>query len=898
AGVFAVGLLVFGGCITEPDPTDQYGACPGRSALDSAGPGPSNKADAVFAPTTVDLRLEIDDAAWATLQAVREQCSGLRRCEDVEEGDPQACCAPALRKTYVPAVFRLGDDPATTAADIRLKGNPRDWKPHHKHQFIIRFNKTADASAAVGRGTGRLLGLRRLNLDANPADESLIRNNIGMRVMRESGIPAPRTNHARLWVNGQLFGLYENIEAVDKEFLESRFADPEANLYKHGDITQLKTNESAADHAALLDFWDAFANGPDWLFGSLDCLVDVNGLIRVMAAEAVLPASDNVWADDFNYYLYMDPRGGASVIPWDLDDVAYHNAGWSADLFSLQGLRENDPVDPGKPGEFWRDMQANSAWRARFLSDVASILDDTYRNLPQFIDARCCALREDIVLEDGSRHPWRETSSYEGLQAFEDECGRLLQRVRCRTRYLDAVLAGQAPPTECGVSTDDEAIPVEDRISCAGQPVGGIGDFAINEVSSETDRVELVNRGATAAWLAGWTLAESATPANADKRPVTPRFVLPGDFVVIEQVESELSLDSTGALYLFDPTGAERDSVSWCQGGADPSWCRLPDGSGIEGACTAATFGASNQASDGALVVPLLTIDAAGSESLDPERLAFAPDGTLWLTEPDESRLRAFDGAELVGTIEGVTKPEGLAVHGTRVYVVDRDEDQIEVYDEATFALVDTIAVPVSEDIRGLAIDAAGRIYLADNDNGLVVIIDGTAVTALNPVLSGGLALPDVELLALDATGQRLFAASPDTPRIDTFDLIEGTWLADAHVGALQTGETPEPGRVRQRVSGLAVDAVAGALFVVDRDNDRIMLHDLDSGSDLYASAADFGFRAAFGSHGSGCAELSSPRGLAIADGRLALADDGNNRVLIYDLARVYSALWPAALEP
>lgn len=456
-GFVAIGFVVAAGCSfpepaapPEPLPDDRAGFCPGRQGLESAGPGPSAKSAPVYGPAIVDLSLEIGDAAWQTLLDVHEACSGLHRCEELDGEGDEPCCDSDLRKTWVPATFRFDAGAGeSTQSHVRLKGNPRDWKLRHELQFVIRFNETDP--------DGRFLGLRRLNLDANPADDSLIRNNVGMYVMRSAGLAASRTNHARLWIDGQVFGIYESIEAVDREFLEDRFSDPTGNLYKHGDERRLKTNEDAADHTGLWAIYDAFENPPAWLPANLDCLAPVDQWLRLMAAEVLLPAGDNVVADDYNFYLYLDPRGGAALIPWDLDDIAYPGAGWATHPTTLAGLREDG--DSEAPGAFFAAMMEHGPWRERLLAELGSLIESTYRSLPGWIEARCCALRPDVQAEAGTPHPRRPVESYRRVEDFDLGCAVLRDRVRCRADYLDAVLSGEPPPSDCSTSAPREPIP-------------------------------------------------------------------------------------------------------------------------------------------------------------------------------------------------------------------------------------------------------------------------------------------------------------------------------------------------------------------------------------------------------------------------------------------------------
>ena len=130
---------------------------------------------------------------------------------------------------------------AVMPAFCRRKGGEDDWQFESKPQMIVRFNLVDK--------NGRFRGLRRLNLEFFDGDEAPIRDRVGMWAMREAGIDAPRVNHARVFKDGQLLGLYQNIESVDKEFLEDHFgADDTGNLWESA--SDLKTNEAAQRPAA------------------------------------------------------------------------------------------------------------------------------------------------------------------------------------------------------------------------------------------------------------------------------------------------------------------------------------------------------------------------------------------------------------------------------------------------------------------------------------------------------------------------------------------------------------------------------------------------------------------------------------------------------------------------
>ena len=137
---------------------------------------------------------------------------------------------------WVPCTFRF-DGQTFEQAACRRKGNAEHWPEEKKPQMIVRFN-LADAA-------GRFRGLRRLNLESFYETGAPIRDRLAMWMMREAGLPSSRVNHVRVFKDGALLGLYQNIEAVDKEFLERHFgADAGGNLWEAGEPMELKTNET------------------------------------------------------------------------------------------------------------------------------------------------------------------------------------------------------------------------------------------------------------------------------------------------------------------------------------------------------------------------------------------------------------------------------------------------------------------------------------------------------------------------------------------------------------------------------------------------------------------------------------------------------------------------------
>jgi spore coat protein H len=319
---------------------------------------------------------------------------------------------------WVPCTFTALDEPVMNA-DCRRKADIEGWPYEKKPQFIVRFNLT-------NKG-GRFRGLRRLNLEAFDGAAAPIRDRIGMWVMREAGIDAPRVNHVRVFKNGEILGLYMNIEAEDKEFLEDHFGptDDDGNLWESG--YELKTNEDVNDGSRLHALSDLIEDEPltgdhTAFFEQLAMRMDVRQVLREMAAETALLTNDNFSQGSTNFAYYEHPTRGFIVLPWDLDSIITQ-APVDADLYDYKG---------GSDGSKLRElMNQNPTWRAQYTDDLVDIRDHILTRVPELVDAVCTQIR-GAVEEDPNR-----TSSTEDFQA---DCAAVRQAVIDRIAAMTTIL--------------------------------------------------------------------------------------------------------------------------------------------------------------------------------------------------------------------------------------------------------------------------------------------------------------------------------------------------------------------------------------------------------------------------------------------------------------------------
>jgi hypothetical protein len=297
---------------------------------------------------------------------------------------------------------------------IRLKGKS-SWRqaialdPNPKMQFVLAFNKIDP--------DGRFMGLRKIELDMPRSDHSFLRQRLGLYYERSLGLPAQCANNARLVINGAYYGLYTNLEHMDKEFLQREFPDQaDGDLWDAG--RTIETNETTFDWAHIDQFWQIQD------VGQLAQLTDLDAALEIWAAEALMPDGDGYYGGSHNYFLYDHPTRGFVWLSHDLDAAIDFRA---PDIGPIFWRRDREPAphyllvanDPA-----WRDKYVAAMRRARAGYDVA--------DLESQVDAW-----EAQILDAAASDPMKPFTTAEHVAAV----AHLRAAPAQRAAYMDAWLA-------------------------------------------------------------------------------------------------------------------------------------------------------------------------------------------------------------------------------------------------------------------------------------------------------------------------------------------------------------------------------------------------------------------------------------------------------------------------
>jgi spore coat protein H len=246
---------------------------------------------------------------------------------------------------------------------FRLRGNTSRYSK--KKSFRVSFNTFTPG--------GKYYGVEKLNLNGEHNDPSVIRSKVMWDILRKLGIAAPRANHVQVYINGNYYGLYINVENIDEEFALSRFGNKNGNLYKclypadlayrgtdpdsykiwSGDrwVYELTTNEEENDFSDLAALINVLENSPDdRLVCDMDTLFNTYDFLKIMAADIFCGDWDGYIYNKNNFYLYHNTATGKmEYIPYDVDNtfgIDWFGIDWAMrDIYAWQpGGTEERPL--------------------------------------------------------------------------------------------------------------------------------------------------------------------------------------------------------------------------------------------------------------------------------------------------------------------------------------------------------------------------------------------------------------------------------------------------------------------------------------------------------------------------------------------------------------------------
>lgn len=305
---------------------------------------------------------------------------------------------------------------------IRYKGFSsvsvdRDKNPFNIKLDYIRNDQTYD-------------GIDKIKLSNVIQDPSFVREVLSYEIGRKY-MPASRSNFAKVYINDEYWGLYTNVEAVNKDFIGKHYGSNQNAFFKcnphdldlDGENSNLN-NSHGSDSTDYYPFYDMRSDyGWPELYELIDLLnedpdniesiLNVDRTLWMHAFNYVLVNFDSYIGYAQNYYLYKDDNGRFNPIIWDLNmsfaSYRFSDASEHWDGFTIDQAKTIDPLlhytsVSVLPRPLMRNLFENDTYRRMFLAHMRTILEENF--ISQDYSARGQYLQDlidDAVMTDQNK---------------------------------------------------------------------------------------------------------------------------------------------------------------------------------------------------------------------------------------------------------------------------------------------------------------------------------------------------------------------------------------------------------------------------------------------------------------------------------------------------------------
>ena len=272
-------------------------------------------------------------------------------------------------------------------AGFRLRGNTSRYA--QKKSFKISFNEYMQ-----GR---KYQGVKKINLNAQHNDPSMIREKLFYNTWKETGLVERRTTFVRMYINQQYYGLYTLLEEFDKEWVDRVYSESAGNLYKCtypapldyiGNVQQiykdiqsvsvtggraydLQTNQSADDYSDLVQLIVALNQPQDESFANaVSQVLDVDEVLKAFALDVATGNWDDYMYNKNNYYLYhRQSTGKFEYIAYDCDNT--FGVDWEGQDWATRNCL--DWLKPGESRPLAQKLLAVPAFNNKYMHYLDSI---------------------------------------------------------------------------------------------------------------------------------------------------------------------------------------------------------------------------------------------------------------------------------------------------------------------------------------------------------------------------------------------------------------------------------------------------------------------------------------------------------------------------------------------
>lgn len=274
-------------------------------------------------------------------------------------------------------------------------------------------------------------GISKLKLSNVIHDPSFVREVLSYEIARKY-MPASNANYANVYVNDALIGLYSNVQAVNKNFVETYFGvrsnsffkgNPEVLVYPLGSNANLEYYNMdtttyypyyslESDHGwnDLSGFINTLNNQTD----SIENVLNIDRTLWMHAFNYSLVNLDSYIAYAQNYYVYQDQNKKFNPILWDLNmsigSFRLSDGGTSAISGGLSIAQAKNLNPCGlltysvSPRPLIKNIISDPTLKRMFLAHIRTIVNENFASGEYYIRAQQLhALIDNSVQNDTNK---------------------------------------------------------------------------------------------------------------------------------------------------------------------------------------------------------------------------------------------------------------------------------------------------------------------------------------------------------------------------------------------------------------------------------------------------------------------------------------------------------------
>jgi len=324
---------------------------------------------------------------------------------EIDENNLNYLLQNAIDEPYVMATSVTIGDVTLGYPGLRTKGSYTLEHSVTENEGSDRFSFTVNFGKYIKKkdygSKQNFFGCDKISFNNFFFDKTMMKEFFALKLLDEMGLPTPQYGIAKLYINGEYYGVYAMVEAmdhsileqyygVDKDELSSYLCKPEGTKFLYEEISEDASPLWENDEDTLKDVEDMLPTVTEWvrrinlLSNGMDfdgTAIDVNSeqylqlvnqvldtdeVVKYFAVHSWLCQMDNMFDGQKNFGLYIDQAGKALLVPWDYD------LSFGCFFPSTAENTANYPLDVMYRMDYWR------------FDELEQQSEEIYRQFPLF----------------------------------------------------------------------------------------------------------------------------------------------------------------------------------------------------------------------------------------------------------------------------------------------------------------------------------------------------------------------------------------------------------------------------------------------------------------------------------------------------------------------------------